>query len=239
MKQHNGYKYCPHCECVYPIIFFNYDKSQSDNLDCYCRYCTNEFKYVNKEITVAITCIKCNKISPITRLGALYCKECRKKYQKEYRKEYRKTPQGKYVDLKSRLKRRGIIHKFTIEEWQQKLKDSNGICLMCGENKGIENLSLDHIIPINKVKYGTVYTINDIQPLCLSCNSHKRDYCVIVEDNNGGLDISYDRLKKRLTPEVEDYLFHNFRELYSKIVDFLDTGVFKFNEDELLILSSL
>lgn len=126
-----------------------------------------------------------------------------KKHNDEYRKKYRKTEKGKLADLKYRksnkrkvsltrythsekgranglrhhLKRKeilkGIVHEFTQEEWLQKVKDTFGVCPRCDKYIGIRKLSLDHIIPISKVEKGQVYTINDVQPLCRSCNSSK------------------------------------------------------------------
>ena len=70
-----------------------------------------------------------------------------------------------------------IIENFTYEEWLQKLAQSKGFCLRCGEEVGIMELSIDHIYPISKahkdyLKTGIkrIYNINDVQPLCLTCN---------------------------------------------------------------------
>ena len=51
--------------------------------------------------------------------------------------------------------------------------NTSGICPECNSFIGIENLTLDHIIPISKVPVGFIYTINDVQPLCKGCNSSK------------------------------------------------------------------
>ena len=72
-----------------------------------------------------------------------------------------------------RAKERKIIHQFTKEMWEKKLKLTNGICPLCKKDVGIMNLELDHILPLSKVPEGFVYTINDIQPLCRSCNASK------------------------------------------------------------------
>ena len=99
---------------------------------------------------------------------------------KEYFKEYLKTPRGiftsKLGSLKHRVKKKLLKHSFTVAEWQQKVRDTFGIC--SGYHKephyvGIEKLTLDHIMPISKAPLNFEYTINDIQPLCHSCNSSK------------------------------------------------------------------
>ena len=124
-------------------------------------------------------------------------------YQKQYRsenkeriKEWRKTKHGKEIIKKSfekfkktskykdkirrrRLKRKGdlykVTHSFTQEEWNIKLIESNGICPMCKKNISVEKLTLDHIFPISKAEKGRVYTIEDVQPLCIRCNTKKND----------------------------------------------------------------
>ncbi len=128
-----------------------------------------------------------------------------KVHTSKYRKKYRKTEPGKLADLKYRrsskrkvslvrytrsekgkangirgsLKRRGrlnsIIHIFTSKEWLQKLKNAFGVCKECNLYVGVDKLTLDHIIPISKASNGQIYTINDVQPLCLSCNISKND----------------------------------------------------------------
>jgi 5-methylcytosine-specific restriction endonuclease McrA len=79
-----------------------------------------------------------------------------------------------------RLRKKKIIVNYTISEWRNKLRLSDGVCLMCNVAVGIENLTLDHIYPVRlayidycKTGRSRVYTIDDIQPLCRNCNSRK------------------------------------------------------------------
>lgn len=111
----------------------------------------------------------------------------------KYQREYRKTPLGRFHDLKKKAKRRAIknhyIESFTFDEWNNKLKSSkglchgiNGKCLSKNPNVGINKLTRDHIFPVSKASIDylltgkkRIYTINDVQPLCASCNKSKRD----------------------------------------------------------------
>ena len=68
-----------------------------------------------------------------------------------------------------------IVETFSDKEWLQALKNTFGVCPRCNKYVGIAHLTLDHITPISKAVQGKVYTIKDIQPLCKSCNSRKRD----------------------------------------------------------------
>ena len=61
-----------------------------------------------------------------------------------------------------------------------KVKQTEGFCPGCNYFVGIHKLTLDHIYPVSKayedfLKSGTkrIYTINDVQPLCIRCNSSK------------------------------------------------------------------
>lgn len=77
--------------------------------------------------------------------------------------------------IKYREKKKQLIHKYTLQEWKEKLVKTTGICPMCNKYVGIEKLTLDHIIPVSKAPMGFVYSIDDVQPLCKECNSKKNN----------------------------------------------------------------
>lgn len=74
-----------------------------------------------------------------------------------------------------RAREKKVTHSFTAEQWLLKRKESLGICPMCNLFVGVDDLTLDHIIPLSKVPEGFDYSIDDVQPLCHLCNSTKRD----------------------------------------------------------------
>ena len=103
-----------------------------------------------------------------------------RKYQKNNKdkaKEYRLKNKEKYNwhCLRRYYKMKGIIEKFTKLEWYLKLYKTHGFCPNCNNYLGLNKLTMDHIIPISKVPKGFIYTINDVQPLCVSCNSSKNN----------------------------------------------------------------
>ncbi len=57
--------------------------------------------------------------------------------------------------------------EFTAQDWLDLCNRYDNRCLCCGEQKP---LTVDHVIPLSK---GGTNTIDNIQPLCLSCNSSK------------------------------------------------------------------
>ena len=107
-------------------------------------------------------------------------KELKKERQHEHRVKWRIThpEQARNSDIKRQLKKKELFVDFTIDEWKQKVEQTKGICPIC--NRPYSNIfpfcaTLDHTPPISKAPTGFHYTIDDIQPLCGSCNSSKRD----------------------------------------------------------------
>lgn len=118
-----------------------------------------------------------NKERILKRNKEYYQIEGHKLSRKKYFKKYFQTPRGKLIQkfcsLRRRLKLKGISHAFTKEEWFFIVEDTKGICPMCNGFVGTNKLTLDHIIPISKIHKGFIYTIEDVRPLCKSCNSKK------------------------------------------------------------------
>lgn len=73
-------------------------------------------------------------------------------------------------DLRRNKKRKYNGGSHTYERWQQMLKEFNYTCPCCGKQEPEVKLTEDHIIPISK---GGDDNIDNIQPLCFSCNSKK------------------------------------------------------------------
>lgn len=96
-------------------------------------------------------------------------REIIKQRNKMATKKYSKTDKGKQARRNSKAIRRARekTGKVTNEQWQQKLKEFNYQCALCPAN---EKLEQDHIIPLSK---GGKHEINNIQPLCRSCNASK------------------------------------------------------------------
>lgn len=90
-----------------------------------------------------------------------------KEINKASRKRYKQTERGRMIIRISRMRRRHADGSFTPEEWNEKLILFGGACAHCGSKDSIE---ADHVVPIKK---GGSNYIDNIQPLCRSCNASK------------------------------------------------------------------
>jgi 5-methylcytosine-specific restriction endonuclease McrA len=85
--------------------------------------------------------------------------EIKKKYRINNREKIRLINQNRRA-----AKNEGSL---TLEEWESVLSMHDYRCANCGTD---ENITMDHIIPIVN---GGSYSVNNVQPLCKSCNSRK------------------------------------------------------------------
>lgn len=69
-------------------------------------------------------------------------------------------------------KRNGNGGSFTVAEWETLKAQYDWTCPHCGRYEPIIKLTIDHIIPVSR---GGSSNIENIQPLCQSCNSKKKD----------------------------------------------------------------
>lgn len=99
-------------------------------------------------------------------------------------KKYMQTEKGRALHTIMHNKRReaqnSVITSYSKNDWLNIKRKTEGNCPCCKKYVGLNNISLDHIYPLTKakadfLKTGTkrIYTSNDIQALCRSCNSSK------------------------------------------------------------------
>jgi 5-methylcytosine-specific restriction endonuclease McrA len=116
------------------------------------------------------------------KLGRLKYRKT-KKYtisQKRYHKSIKGILNDRIAVQRRITKLNSLIHSFNKNDWLNKLNKTKGICPMCKKFRGKMNLTIDHTYPISlahkdfiQTGIKRIYTINDINPLCLKCNSKK------------------------------------------------------------------
>ena len=138
----------------------------------------NEYNYRQKPrakhlaVLRATKCLKKNlhlQERKILRDRAFSKSEKGREINKISTKKYGKTDKGKQArrNAKAIRRMREKTGKVNLEEWNNKLKEFNHSCAYCKSSDKIEQ---DHIIPLSK---GGKHEINNIQPLCRSCNAQK------------------------------------------------------------------
>lgn len=73
-----------------------------------------------------------------------------------------------------RSRHRSAIGDFTLRQWEDLKRQYDYTCLCCGKQEPDIKLVPDHVIPLTWE--GSSNLIENIQPLCTSCNSTKRDW---------------------------------------------------------------
>jgi len=85
--------------------------------------------------------------------------------------KYRRTEEGQATRKKNKALRTSIKRygPLTEKQWAEKLSRLGHACANCGTKEAVQQ---DHIIPISK---GGLHHIDNVQPLCKSCNAAKGD----------------------------------------------------------------
>jgi|SRR2546421_8134635 len=95
----------------------------------------------------------------------------RAKYAHQFAAWRRAHPEVSRLHCKHRkARKRNGKGKYSLLEWQNLKAFYNHTCLCCGRSEPEIKLTADHIVPLSK---GGTNTIDNIQPLCFSCNSRK------------------------------------------------------------------
>mgnify|MGYP001558320842 CR=1 FL=1 len=90
----------------------------------------------------------------------------------DYKKVHREANREMYsfYNRKRRYFKKGATGSHSLEEWNELRKVFSYMCLCCKQQEPFIKLTEDHIVPIS---LGGSNDIENIQPLCIGCNSRK------------------------------------------------------------------
>lgn len=195
-------KECARCKRNLPISTdFNTLKRNWDKLNNYCKDChkkeMKDYNLKNKDKKIAY--MTKNK-QHFKEKGSIYYQknkdklaECSRIYNEKNRQKIKKYNHERYIKDKKRIKlvvlkyrrenrdrfnvlqqirrtsKRESIYNLKSDDWIKCKHYFNNKCAYCGKE---EKLTQDHFVAFNN---GGEYSINNIVPICLSCNSGKQD----------------------------------------------------------------
>lgn len=83
--------------------------------------------------------------------------------------KYQRTSLGKVAKMNADHRRRMAVKagRVSADDWARKLLDFDCCCAACGAS---DRIQMDHIHPLSK---GGAHHIDNVQPLCGSCNASK------------------------------------------------------------------
>lgn len=91
--------------------------------------------------------------------------QAKRKWENENYEQHRESSQVRGV--RYRAKQAGVEGNYTAEQWAALCDQYGNVCLRCGK---AEKLTVDHVVPLSK---GGSNSIDNLQPLCRSCNTAK------------------------------------------------------------------
>lgn len=101
--------------------------------------------------------LTCNNIEKFTREYYIAAKQVDKRISQRYL-------------ASKRAKKYNVLNTLTLNQWLAVLIDSEGICFYCHIDVGVENLGIDHVVPMCR---GGANSIENIVPSCIDCNCKK------------------------------------------------------------------
>lgn len=178
-------KKCSSCKEVKDISLFSKDKFRKDGVCTTCKDCRSLHQKEHKEqtrqkvqryrdknrekVNLAQRIYRALNLSKELLRDKQYRENNLEKIKEKDRNYIKNNPEKNRVKSMKRhaLKRGAKGRGVTAEQWIEIMNKYGNKCLCCGYTG---QLAIDHIIPLIN---GGEHDVNNIQPLCRSCNSKK------------------------------------------------------------------
>lgn len=170
------HKICIKCKVDKPASEFAKTHLTPDRLQAWCNDCRHQHE---KELRQDPEWVALNQKRQRDLFNARDVQSKREIHDRNYgREKERKATEPEYRKKKNfqttrkNLRRKKLIEagaQHTLEEWEALCVKHEHKCLWC---KKAKPLSEDHVLPLTM---GGADTIDNIQPLCVSCNSRKNN----------------------------------------------------------------
>ena len=112
--------------------------------------------------------------------GGVYTEERKRELRRNWQRKnkWKQENKGKvsFYEKRRRARKKMSDGKHTFGEWELLKRQYNNTCPSCHKTEPTIKLTEDHIIPLSK---GGSDNIENIQPLCVSCNSKKYTKTII------------------------------------------------------------
>jgi 5-methylcytosine-specific restriction endonuclease McrA len=164
-------KICCTCKMEKPSGEFGVSTREKDGLCDKCKACRKAYYERNKE---AIS----RKSAAWQRKNIDRHKERMRRYILRHPERYKVANKIHAENRRTRKSKAG--GSFTVKEWRELCDRYGNCCLACGKQV---SLTADHIVPVSK---GGTSSIDNIQPLCQSCNSKKGRQIIDYRAIKGG-----------------------------------------------------
>jgi 5-methylcytosine-specific restriction endonuclease McrA len=160
-------KTCSKCKAEKDDNQYNTSKHK-DGLSSWCKQCTGncakEIRIKNKEFRYLQTAKYADKNND--RAKKWYVENRQRVIDRV--KEWRLCNKGKRQIESANRRAEKSNGTLTNKEWSEIKNSFGNKCLCCGSNE--KRLTVDHVIPLSK---GGLHVKENIQPLCINCNSKK------------------------------------------------------------------
>ncbi len=157
-------KTCTKCKIPKPLEEFYRDKTKAHERSGICKECYRAYRAVNK-LKRKENFVKWREENPeYWKLRYINNRDTIRNQQKIYAKINPDIANARSHRRRAKQRAGG---SYTEREWQTLLLITGGLCVCCSS---ISKLEVDHIVPLAR---GGSNSIENIQPLCRTCNASK------------------------------------------------------------------